>query len=121
MDDISQRIGQILNDPESMSEIMNIAKSLGLTDEKTSEEKRKESEKPVATNEIVNAVMQLSPLISQVKKDDESTNLLRALKPLLSEKRQEKVDGAIKIIQLLKLLPVLKENSALKNILSSVF
>ena len=35
---------------------------------------------------------------------------LRALRPLLSEKRAKKVDDAVRIMQLVQLLPTLKES-----------
>lgn len=40
---------------------------------------------------------------------DKNTALLLALKPSLSPERQKKVDDAVRILQLLKLLPLIKE------------
>lgn len=49
--------------------------------------------------------------------DDDRTRLLCALKPYLSERRRARVDGAIKILKLLSILPVLKEQGILNNLL----
>ena len=117
MDGIENKISEILSDPNSMSEIMNIAKSLGFTDEAENVKNDNHNFSP----DMLNAVTKLTPLINEAKKEDDSTRLLKALKPLLSAKRQEKVDSAIKIIGLLRLLPALKENSALSSIFSSIF
>ena len=47
----------------------------------------------------------LGPLLSQANREDDATRLLRALRPLLGEARQKKVDEAIQILQMLRLLP----------------
>lgn len=52
-------------------------------------------------------VTRLAPLLSQVNREDDSTRLLQALRPLLSGARQQKIDEAVKILQLMRLLPLL--------------
>lgn len=57
-------------------------------------------------------IAKLIPLvtaISSAKTDDRATNLLLALKPLLSRERHGKIDHAISILKILALLPILKE------------
>ena len=54
--------------------------------------------------------VELAPLLGQASQEDDATRLLRALRPLLGEARQKKVDEAIKILQLMRLLPLLKES-----------
>ena len=57
-------------------------------------------------------IAKLIPLvtaISSAKTDDRATNLLFALKPLLSKERHQKIDHAISILKILALLPILKE------------
>lgn len=50
----------------------------------------------------------VAPLLGQLNQEDDSTRLLRALRPLLSAARQKKIDEAIKILQLMRLLPLLR-------------
>ena len=45
--------------------------------------------------------------------DDESVQLLRALRPMLTPERQGRVDDAIRICRLAALLPILKESGLL--------
>lgn len=55
----------------------------------------------------------LIPLVSAIssaKTDDRATNLLLALKPLLSRKRQGKIDHAVSIMKIMALLPILEEH-----------
>lgn len=43
-------------------------------------------------------------------RDDEKTRFIAALRPLLSEKRRQRADQAIKIMQLFEILPLLKDS-----------
>ena len=42
-----------------------------------------------------------------MKSDDENTTLLKALRPYLQSERQQRLDETIKIMHMLKLLPLL--------------
>ena len=53
--------------------------------------------------------MKLVPVLSNIKQDDDTTRLLHALRPFLSEERQQKLDEATKMLQLVKILPVIKQ------------
>ena len=55
-------------------------------------------------------------IINQLKSksNDSRSQLLLALKPHLSEPKQEKVGTAIKILKLLELLPLIKDTGLLK-------
>lgn len=57
--------------------------------------------------EALAMVTKLAPLLSQANREDDSTRLLRALRPLLSGEKQKKIDEAIKILQLMRMLPLL--------------
>lgn len=57
----------------------------------------------------LNTLMLMQRAISALNQDDRNTELLRALKPHFSEERAKKVDDAIRIMQLIRLLPLVKE------------
>ena len=122
MNEIENKINEILSNPESMSEIMNIAKSLGFNTDNTEPPKKesKEAKSPDIQGDMISAVTKIAPLLSEAQKDDDSTRLLKALKPLLSKPRQDKVDSAIKIIGLLRLMPILRESGALSSVFGSI-
>lgn len=61
-------------------------------------------------------VTRLAPLLGQLNREDDSTRLLRALRPMLSEDRRQKVDEAVKILQLMRLLPLLREMGGLPGL-----
>ena len=115
MDDLNQKLAQILNDPESMNRVREMAESI-LSKEETKEEKSDDSIFGIPdSNELMNIMSIVSQL--NAKNDDARTNLLTALKPHLSEPKREKVDTAIKILKLLDLLPILKESGVLGKLL----
>ena len=49
--------------------------------------------------------------------EDDRTRLLLALRPHLSEPRQQKVDTAVKILRVIDLLPALRESGLLGKLL----
>jgi hypothetical protein len=115
MDDLNQKLTEILNDPESMNRVREMAESI-LSDNA----KKDEPEDPSFLGNLDGAelgnIMSIVSKLNQ-KNDDPRTALLAALKPHLSERRREKVDTAIKILRLLELLPLLKESGVLGKLL----
>ena len=65
----------------------------------------------------ISKLVRLASIAGSVKADASATNLLLAIKPHLSRKRQERVDGAIKLLKLGALLPIIKETDILSEIL----
>ncbi len=115
MDDLNQKLAQILNDPESMNRVKEMAESILSQNEKPQQEEENSVFGIPDSNELMN-IMSIVSKLNQ-KNDDARTNLLAALKPHLSEPKREKVDTAIKILRLLDLLPVLKESGILGKLL----
>ena len=72
------------------------------------------------TPELLQTVSKLAPLLSQVNREDDSTRLLQALRPLLSDRRQKKLDEAVKILQMMRLLPLLKDSGLFSGLLSGL-
>jgi len=113
MDDITGKINQILSDPQAMDQIMSLKNLLfDDKDEKPAKEPVKESEKsivPAFSDDTAKTIMKLVPLLSNIKQDNETTRLLQALRPFLSKERQSRLDEATKILQLINILPVIKQ------------
>ncbi len=135
MDDLSQQLNQILSDPQSMKQIQDMMGALGLGS--NSPEPAAAPAPPSApppappapgplgalggiTPDMLHTVSRLAPLFNKVNQEDDSTRLLRALRPLLSEARQKKLDEAIKILQMMRLLPLLKESGVFSGLLSGL-
>ncbi len=105
MDDLSEKLNGILNDPESMANLKTMADSLlsGKNDEGN------ESSNDMPPIENIGAIISIMSKLNS-SNDNDRTRLLNALKPYLSEKRQAKTDNAIKILKLLELWPLIKES-----------
>ena len=67
--------------------------------------------------EMLNTIMKIAPLLGTLNQEDDNTRLLHALRPLLKSERQKKLDEAIKIMRMLKFLPLLKQQGILQGIL----
>lgn len=126
MDDLASKITELLGDPEGMKRITDIASSL-MSGEQSNALNAPKSESQPKDNEGFNlSDMQLDPVqmgnmmkmmsvLKSQNKEDDNTRLLNALKPHLSAERRKKVDKAISLLKIVKLLPILKE-SGLTNI-----
>lgn len=64
---------------------------------------------PSVSPEALKMVMKMAPLFSQMNQENDSTRFLHALRPLLSPERQPKVDEAIRMLQMARLLPLLRQ------------
>lgn len=109
MDDIGERLASLLNDPETMSQIRQMAEDI------LGEGGGKENAPDTAESSDFLSGIEISSLISIINRlkasgNDPRTQLLTALKPHLSEPRREKVDTVIKILKAVELLPLIKDS-----------
>ena len=114
MDDLSEKLAGILNDPESMERVRKMAENiLGENNEQQNETSPLNDIGGMLGAEDMQSII---AIISKLKNsgNDPRSRLLNALKPHLSEPRREKVDTAIKILKILELLPLMKESGLLK-------
>lgn len=108
-------INEILSSltPEDMEQLKNVAASLMGSDQTESKK-----EQQAQTNNIFNSDIlgNLGKISNAVSGDDQRTALLKALKPMLSEQRQQKADEAIKILKIIQILPLLRESGLLNGL-----
>lgn len=72
--------------------------------------KKEESSFPLAgLNLDPSMILKIGSLMQQFQKEDERCVFLNSLKPLISEKRRERVDQATKLLKLLTMLPHIKD------------
>ena len=58
----------------------------------------------------------ISDVMKEYNKKDKNTDLLRSLKPHFSETRATRVDDAIKLVQLVRVWPVIRDSGLLSNL-----
>ena len=114
MDDLAAMISQFLNSEEGMQQLRSVSQALGLGDIAGEQQSLNNGAPSFASSgdqpQIdMNTVLMLQRAMSAMGQEDKNTELLRALKPHFSPERAKKVDDAIKIMQLIRLLPMAKE------------
>lgn len=89
---------------EDMAKIKSVADSImGGEEKKTS---KPETAGGLALDD--NMMSRVMSVMGQMNKDDSRTRLIKDLKPLLSEERRQKADDALKFLQLMEMLPLLR-------------
>lgn len=136
MADLEQTLGNILSDPEAISKIQELGRSLGLTGNSTDTEQSHNNSQAkasapdlsalaglvssgassapsplagISSPEVMGTISRLLPLLNNMNQKDEATALLCALRPFLSEPRCRKLDEAEKILKIMRMLPFIRK------------
>lgn len=106
MDDLSDKIQQLLSSPDTMEKIQTMMSALGGADSSPSLPSlpTPPSDPPLD----MTGFLKLAPILSNLQQEDESAALLKALRPYMQRDRGKRIDEALQILHLLKLLPLLK-------------
>lgn len=122
------KIQSILSDPESMEQIGQLAKMFSGGQEQPAQPAQQEHQEqqmqqmqPPAGQPAakqgggidMNAVMAIQGVLAKASQPDKNRDFLLALKPLLKEENQRKIDRVIAVFKLLNVIPALKESGIL--------
>ena len=116
MDDLSRKLSELLSDPETLDRIKGLT---GLSsreqDAAQSEDSPSAAEAPASGGTVpdaamLGAFMKLAPMLQSANRENDSTRLLRALKPFLHNDRAKRVDSAIRLLSIMQVLPMLKSS-----------
>lgn len=140
MDDLSGKINELLSNPAALAQIQSLAASLGLGGSGESGGNgggtggssqggapsadgesgllsalsgllgQQKEPSAAAGGELAQSLLRMAPLLGSLREETPGTQLLRALRPLLSPARQERLDQAIRLLQLTRVLPLLKNS-----------
>jgi hypothetical protein len=117
MDDLAAKLGELLNSPGGLDKIKSLAGLLGGTapeQPSPAQPEPEQSSSPLGVDtDTLNMISKVMPLLSGFRQEDDSTRFLHALRPMLGEERQKKLDEAIKLLQLMRMLPLLKGSGIL--------
>lgn len=130
MDDLAQQLTSIIESPDGMEMLKTLADSLlggGSEGEKTAPEPKEQPPPEALQNSSplnglmgmlggggapsmeIETIMKISNLLKSGG-DNDRARLLQALRPYLSDTRQQKVDKAVKLLKIIEILPLLKES-----------
>lgn len=126
MENIAEKMQSLLSDEEGLKQLQSLYDILSGNSKK---EDNNESEEPENHDETADSqagempeldlgsILKLQSLFSSDPSENKNTALLTALRPHLSEEKQYKVDKAVKILNLLDMISVLKASGLLNDIL----
>lgn len=107
MDEMEQKLGAILNNPEMMSQIMSMAQSFGknTSDTAPTEPSKKDPSPPAKATTMPNSadlamIQKVYGLAQNTNIDRNQQALLRALSPYLSKDRINKLEKAMRAAKL---------------------
>lgn len=115
MSELQDKLNQILSNPETLAQVQSLGEQLGLT--KKSEPPQPAPAKPASaqppgegglSGDMMNTIARIAPLMSSIKQEDNTTRLLDALRPFLSEEKRQRLDKAEKMLRILKIMPLIK-------------
>lgn len=113
MSDIQDKINQILSNPEALKQVQSLGEQLGLSQKETPPKLPEKA--PIIPTDYLNddmlrTITNLAPVMQSMKSDDDTTRLLNSLRPFLGADKQHRLDQAERMLKLLKILPLLKNN-----------
>lgn len=108
MEDLSEKLTQLLSSPEGMSKIQSAMAALGGM---MGEDAPAPPPSPPAADMVVDmaAISKILPLLGNLNQENEDTRLLAALRPYLHGQRAERLEESMRLMRLMKLLPLLTE------------
>lgn len=122
MEDISQKISDLLGSPDGLDRLKTVAEGLlGNASQKSEQPVQKENSVFLLPDNLLEnignmqGIMKVARLLGNQQRDSR-IELLRALKPHLSTERAKKVDKAISILKIASILPVLREEGLLDTL-----
>jgi len=132
MQDLMSKLQSVLGDEQSMKQLSEIASALSSeTPEQASannsqpdfsqllkslnleQPQQAQPVQPAGNGLDVSKLLALQTIMQQANKQDKNVDLLLALRPLLNEENQAKIDRLIKIFRLFAVYPALKESGLL--------
>ncbi len=120
MSELQDKLNQILSNPEALAQVQSLGEQLGLTKKSEPPQPAPSSPAPnqsataqplgegILGGDMMNTIARIAPLMSSIKQDDNTTRLLDALRPFLSEEKQQRLDKAEKMLRILKIMPLIK-------------
>lgn len=106
MDDLETKLASILQNPEMMGKIMNLAQTMG-ANQPPQDPAPKAAEGPALPNVDLSMVQKLAGLAGQSSIDADQRNLLGALRPYLSPSRIGKLERAMRAAKIASMSGIL--------------
>ena len=108
MDDISEKLNRLLASPDLMEQVQKMIGAVDKPEDGGTTQSEESAPLP--------ALAKIAPFLSGSVKDDNHARLLKSLRPYLSADRAERLDEALGILRIMRLVPLIstfgKENES---------
>lgn len=115
MEDFIAKLGEILSDEESVKQLSELAQMLDTENENDGVQEK--DEKTDSSSIDMEKILKLTGMLSSISEKDKNAELLLALRPHLKEEKQKRVDKAIKLLKIIAVWNMAKENGLLNDII----
>ena len=117
MSELQDTLRQIMSNPEAMRQVQSLGEQLGLNTASSAFSAPSASAPPAPVpaapdktgGDMLSVFSKLAPLM-RAPQNDETAALLNALRPFLSEEKQERLRHAQRLIGLMRVIPLLKDS-----------
>lgn len=109
MEDLNEKLTRLLSSPEGMEKIQSMMSALGGALPQEEAPPPPPMPPPAAGGIDMAALSKVLPLLGQMNQESEDTRLLAALRPYLHGQRAERLEESMRLLKLMKLLPLLTE------------
>lgn len=133
MDDLSSMLSSVLSDPEAVERIRSLAGSL-MNTENTVDSAQGTNPPPTQqynsntyqqappaaelgnlnlNPQMLEMISRFAPLFGAMSQEDDNTRLMNSLKPFLEESKRNKIDEVSRLMQMMKVIPMLRDQKIL--------
>ena len=116
LDDIAEKIGELLSDEESMRQLRELAAMFSGGEETDGENGEAPAGQDTSAGGIGIDPVMIMQLMSAASASDKNIDLLKALRPHLSDERQQKLDRAMKLLKLYNIFTAMRESGMLNDL-----
>ena len=111
MSEFDDKLGRILNDPQAMREIMDMAAAFRSGGSGGSAAPESETgEQPGIDPEKLSRIMRIA---GELGRDGGGASLLQAIRPYLNPRRQAKFGDALSVMRMARLIPYIRKEGLL--------
>lgn len=110
MSEMEDRLNSVLNNPQMMQQILSMAQSMGVQNQKEDSPQKIDSMPEID----LGMLQKISGLAGQSGIDKDQRSLLHALSPYLSQERINKLEKAMRAAKMARMATALMNSGALK-------
>ena len=97
------------NSSQALKQVQSLGAQLGLSGAQPEPKPEPKPQMPVSPD-VMSAITRLAPVMGSFSEDDDVSRLLGALRPFLSEEKQQKLDRAQRLMKLVRIIPLIKDS-----------